>query len=230
MHTDVRHMSATSLFSALAISTVIVMSGCGKGSASSAGPAATTAGQPPQTAPPATASATASATHAQAPTRPNSTFRRQHPGRSDLDHDYAGHGYYDVDDHETLHYGRAATRAERAEVKSLIDRYYAAAVAGDGKTGCSLSYSLYAEGIPENYGNQPGLAGNTCPAVMSKLFAREHAQLVAERKILRLTGVRADGDRGYALLGEGGNTQRFFYIHRDSGVWRMEALESSEFG
>jgi hypothetical protein len=150
---------------------------------------------------------------------------------SDRDHDNTG-GYYDSDDDEIVSYGQAAGAADTRQVTDLVKRYYTAAVADDGAAGCSLSYSLFAEASVENanearHGSHP----EPCPVVMSEWFKQNHAQMADELKRLHVIGVRVSGVRGYALMGEeGARTRRYLFVHREGGVWKVEAFKATELG
>ncbi len=152
-----------------------------------------------------------------------------HLPRSDSDSDNINRNYNDVDDAEIVAYGHAANPADRQAITALVTRYDKAVLAADGATGCALSYSLYEEGIVEDYSNHPLVRGKTCGEVMSKLFQREHAN-ITEVMRSKLTVVRVNGERGYAIFGANPEIQRFILIHRESGVWKVEALLPQELG
>jgi len=152
----------------------------------------------------------------------------RHFPRSDSDKDSVDRNYNDIDDAEIVDYGHAANPADRQAITALVTRYDKAVLAADGATGCALSYPLYAEGIVEDYSN--GLPrGKTCEEVMSKLFKRAHAN-IAEVMKSRITAVRVNGERGYAIFGANPEIQRFILIHRESGVWKVEAPQPQELG
>jgi hypothetical protein len=147
-------------------------------------------------------------------------------GRSDND----GDGDNGNDDNR---WGYAASPVYRRAVVALLERYYALASAGDGAAGCSLTYSLLAEEIPELYGEPPGppgLRGSTCEQVMSKLFRQKHRQLVADSATLEVIGVRVKRLRGLALLHFRGSPERDIPVHLEHGAWRVDAVLDGAIG
>jgi hypothetical protein len=150
----------------------------------------------------------------------------------DNDDDNPTNGYYDDDDNAILHYGRAASAADKRAVASVIKRYYTAAVAADGATACSLINSVIAESVVEDYGQATGpqsLRGRTCATVMSMLFKQRHGQVAAELPTLEVTSVRVEDNRGWALLGFGpAKPPGRILIHRDGAAWRVGELLRTE--
>ncbi|MFZ1154787.1 MAG: hypothetical protein WAN93_07780, partial [Solirubrobacteraceae bacterium] len=130
-------------------------------------------------------------------------------------------------------YGHAADAADRQAVTKLVTRYYAAAAAGDGATGCSLIYSLLAEEIPEVYGGPtgpPGIRGNTCAVVMSKMFKQDHRRLTLDHATLKVTAVRILDRRALATLSFKTMPQRDIAIRRERNVWKIGELLDTELG
>jgi len=124
-------------------------------------------------------------------------------------------------------YGAAANPAVRGAVTALIKSYYAAAAAEDGARACSLIYSIFAEEIPEVYGEPPGsptLRGGTCAIVMSKVFKQNHRTFVTEQATLHVSAVRVKRLRGRVLLIVKGLGIREMLVHREHSVWRIDSL------
>jgi hypothetical protein len=150
---------------------------------------------------------------------------------SDKDYDRTSNAYYDPDDAEVVSYGKPADASDMRAVTQLLTRYYAASAAGDGATGCSLAYPLFAEGLVEDYGSDSGpptVGHKTCPEVMSKLFKLHHAELARAAAHLKVTAVSVRGERAYAMLDTGASYPESFFVHRQGGVWKVEALVGSE--
>jgi hypothetical protein len=141
-------------------------------------------------------------------------------------------GYFDADDYNTPNYPRVANMTDARAVRALVKRYVATAAANDGASACSLIYSLFAEEIPETYGlpptGSPALHGTTCAVVMTKLFKLHHSQLAAEAATVEVVGVRVNGNRGLALLHFRGIPARSIDVHRERGVWKINALLDTE--
>jgi hypothetical protein len=143
----------------------------------------------------------------------------------DEDRDSPGRGYYDGDDLPIRSYGQAATAADRRAIAALVERYYAAAAAGDGARACELTHPLAQETLPEEYGQPPGppyLHGaNTCPSLLTRVFEHFHSQLTVP---IEVTDARVSGDRAYALVGFRTLPAGFVKARRAGGVWRVDGL------
>jgi len=148
------------------------------------------------------------------------TDRTASPAGRDNDGDGDGGG----DDER---WGHAAAAGDRRAVVALVKRYYAVAAAGNGSEACSLLYSLFAEEVPEVYGEPPGepaLRGKTCAIVTSKLFKQRRRRLSVQRASLEVVGVRVRGLRGLALLRFKGKPERDIPVHRERRMWKIDAL------
>lgn len=130
-------------------------------------------------------------------------------------------------------YGHAASTTDRQAIASVVKTYYTAAAAGDGAKGCSLMYSLFAEEIPEVYGEPPGppwLRGTTCPAVMSKVFKRRRRQMIIDHTTLRVTAVRVKRLRALVMLSFDNMPQRDILVHREHHAWKVDNLLDTDLG
>ena len=164
-------------------------------------------------------------------TTSNHTYSAEYDNDADFDDDRARQlGYRDSDDIEIVDYGRAASSAERQALTAVVERYYAAAAAADGRVACSLLALAFAKSIPEDYGRGGGsgpayLRGKTCSAVMSLLFKHEHRQLSDK---IEVTDVRIKGREALALLGT--KTEHASYLileHQRGGTWGIVGLLAS---
>jgi hypothetical protein len=142
------------------------------------------------------------------------------------DEDRDNHGnlsYLDGDDGSVRYLGRAASPREAQVIAALVRRYYAAAAAGDATRACGLLYYIVEESLPEEYGRPPGppyLSGaDSCEAVLSRVFARFHAQLALAPTV---TGVRVEGDHADALLGWTKLGAGFIEVKREGDVWKID--------
>ena len=128
-------------------------------------------------------------------------------------------------------FGHAASPADRRAVTAVVKRYYTAAAAGDGKTACALSYSLFVEEIPELYGTPsgpPGLRGTTCPVILSKLFRQRHQQLSAEHATLVVDTVRVEKLRAFAVMSFKTVKEHDILLHREHRAWKIYELLDTE--
>jgi hypothetical protein len=130
-------------------------------------------------------------------------------------------------------YGYPASAADRSTVTALVRGYYAAAAADDGTTGCSLIYSLFAEEIPEVYGEPPGppsLRGTTCAAVVSKLFERHHQEMIVDHATLKVIAVRVKGRRALVMLSFEHRPMREIMVRLERRTWKIGELLDNALG
>lgn len=128
---------------------------------------------------------------------------------------------------DDVKWGHAANSVDLGSVKALVKHYYLVAAAGDATDGCSLMYSIFEEEVAEVYGEAagpPGLRGDNCPEVVSKLFHMERQKLKIESDTLKVTGVRVKHNRGLALLSFRGAGERDIPVHLERGTWKIDAL------
>ncbi len=178
-----------------------------------------------------------STTTTESPTATTSTASTTTTPSLDRDKDYGdgnSNNYFDHDDYNTVNYPQAADAAQTQAITTLVKRYFKAAAASDGSTGCSLIYSLFAETIPETLGlppsGTPSLYGKTCAVVMTKLFKQNHPQLATETASLRVAAVQINGMRGLALLHFAGIPAQSIQLHLERGIWKINetlAIEAS---
>jgi hypothetical protein len=164
-------------------------------------------------------SQTAASSSASASTSPGAT-QASRPVENDND----GDGDGGADDNG---WGHAASTGDRRAVVALVKRYYAFAAADDGTAACSLIYSIFAEEIPEVYGEPPGepaLRGKTCGVVMSKFFRQIHRWLTTDLATLEVIDVRVKGLRGLALLSFKNTPEHDIPVHLEHRVWKIDAL------
>lgn len=154
------------------------------------------------------------------------------PTDRDNDSDNPTHNYYDSDDDAERRYGHAASAPVRRVVTALVKRYFAAAIARDGASACTMIYPAIANSIPETLGGSagpPDLRGSkTCPEIMTKLFEQNHAQLSVYARLLQIDAVRVDGKRALTILRFKGLPARQIAAELEHGVWTIEGLLDSE--
>ena len=146
----------------------------------------------------------------------------------DADSDYPVPGSYrlpDADDRATFDYGHTPVPAQRREISSLVERYFAAARAEDGAHACALLSPSLARSVPEDYGRGAGPAylrgGKTCAAVMSMLFKHSHGELAEPVDIVE---VRVDGTRAQVVVSSRTLRASRILLHRDRRAWEVREL------
>jgi hypothetical protein len=141
-------------------------------------------------------------------------------------HDVDGDGDNNEDDYR---YGRAAGTAEMQAVTELVKRYYVAAASDEGARACTMIYSIFAEEIPEVYGEgPPALRGDSCAVVMNKWFKMHHRELTTDLTEFAVTAVRVKALHALALLGFKRTPPHDIRVHLEHGVWKIdEPLDSA---
>lgn len=139
--------------------------------------------------------------------------------------DNVGKGFHDSDDNSVLRYGHRARGVDRKEIVSVVNRYFAAAAAEDGATACSLTFSLLADALPEDYGHAPGplyLRGDkNCRVILTEIFKHQRSELVQPVKV---TEVRISGHRGLAVLGSPTLPASETELRRELGSWKIDRV------
>lgn len=124
--------------------------------------------------------------------------------------------------------GKEASTSERRLITTLIKRYYALALAGDGAKACSIIYSRLAESLPEDYGQSAGpifmRGAKTCQAALTLLFTHYHDQLAIEIPKLVVGRIRIHERHGTVLLTFGSLRGQYTSVIREGKVWRIAVL------
>jgi hypothetical protein len=119
--------------------------------------------------------------------------------------------------------GRAPSAAVSRSVTAAAKRYYALAVADDGKTACSMVTPGFAMALPVDYGQfgPSYLRGaRTCQAVLTRIFKHSHDELTAPIKI---NGVLAKGNHAYAVLDSRKMPASILPLVEEHGTWMVYA-------
>jgi hypothetical protein len=130
--------------------------------------------------------------------------------------------------HETLQtYGDAAAGAQRAQIASVVERYYAAYIAGDGGRACALASKALVRTITGELAK--GILGKRggCSAVLSALGRRLPAVERAELEGLRVTSARIEGSHGLAFIASRAIPYGVMAVDRQAGVWRVDRYEAT---
>jgi hypothetical protein len=146
------------------------------------------------------------------------------PGPADED---IPHSFYDGDDGEIRHYGRATNAATTRAVTALVDRYYRAVTMGDDVSACSLVAGDLVRALVEQAGELPSRRYHTagaCPAVISRQFARAPGRNAGDLAAVAVIGVRIEGKEGLALLRMSNAEVRDIPVGREGGRWKLEAI------
>lgn len=149
------------------------------------------------------------------------------PRDGDDDIDSLGQGRYDTDTDADPTYGPAANAVERKAIVSLIERYYAAAAAGNGNRACSMLDPQIAETTVEEHHSskgEPSLRGNTCSQILSRVFAKHHRELAADLPVLRVGWIQLQAKQAVMLVHFGPTREVIVRERRRGDGWRMNTL------
>lgn len=151
-------------------------------------------------------------------------------------------GFRDADDRRYTAYGHPATQRDARAIATVVDRYYSATDAGDGRKACLLMTAGLAQAIAAKYPSPPQIqmasarAGaperrvkperRTCSSGMAFLFAHFPNQLRARVVVV---GVRVLDRHAYALVGSRNIRASFVTLYREPGGWRVHVPFSLDF-
>lgn len=155
------------------------------------------------------------------------------PTDQDNDSDSNGKSYFDADDAQFRRYGHAAGRRDRLRIARLVKRYYKAAAAGDGMSGCALMAVPLAGSLPQTLAGSAGPpytrgVGNTCRGVLKAVFVHYHRQLAAHLPTLSVSDVRLEGSQGNVVVRFDGLPGRIIGVARERGAWKINAVVDLE--
>ncbi|MGC2374842.1 MAG: hypothetical protein WA484_13295 [Solirubrobacteraceae bacterium] len=140
--------------------------------------------------------------------------------RNDRDND----GDNNDDDEQILDFGHTADAADNRAITALVTRYYAAAAAEDGTGACSLLTPFIAESVVEDY-RHTSLNGKSCPAVMSKLFKRQHREILSKNATLKVMRVGIEGNSSLVVLDFPTIPEvREITVRRSANTWTILSL------
>ena len=152
-------------------------------------------------------------------------------GDADKDNDI-GASQDDTNNDAVLRFGRPATAAEKRAIETLVKRYYATALAGNGTKGCSMIYSTLAETVAEDYavpGGPTYLRGTKdCQTLLAALFSHFHRQLAVEVPKLKVAHVLIKERHGMTVLSFAELPERELPVTREGHTWKIAALLDSE--
>jgi hypothetical protein len=121
-------------------------------------------------------------------------------------------------------YGGRARPATARAIASVVERYYAASLAGDGASACALLNAGLATALAAQRG-RAAQGDRACAAALSPLLAQQHPHLLAEDPAtMVVTGVYAKGNLGLAVLGFRSAPESDIVVAREGRAWRIDAL------
>lgn len=152
----------------------------------------------------------------------------------DGDSDGETAGFFDADDTYYTRFGHAAGAPDAKQLRSVIERYFAAIAALDGRAACALMPSSIAKHIPEIFGKgigPPYARGSSCPQITANVFAFYRRQLLSEAGALEVAVTRVDGARALVVLTfkrARGYPARLIELVRVGDGWRVNGMLDNE--
>jgi hypothetical protein len=149
-------------------------------------------------------------------------------GGPDADNDNptrASHDFPDTDDKATFVYGHPPSAAAARAISRVVERYYAAASAGNGAEACSLLLPSLARSVSADYGGDGGppyLHGaKTCKAVLSLLFQRFREELA---EAITVVEVRVKGNKAQVIFSSRKMPASSIFLERRGSSWKLLVL------
>lgn len=129
-------------------------------------------------------------------------------------------------------YGAEADNLDKRAVRNAVLRYYAAAVAGDGASGCSLLASGLVEGLVADDRSSAARAGHgtavACASALATIFREQHDRFLADHvTTMKVADVHVKGNTGLAVLDFTTTPESEILLAREGGSWKIDALTNS---
>lgn len=192
---------------------VALVAGCGGGShtgttaAHSTGASASTASATTPTAPATPPKASATTPASQATSTASSTQAPANAGT----------------------YGHSADAAERAAVTHVVQAYYAALSSGHEVAACGMLAPHIQALLERSIRRTRLLHGKGCVGAFKLIFG-QGGRNSSISPTVSVTGVRVDGDNGYALFSTQTIPSAQIHVERERGAWKIASLIGSPLG
>jgi hypothetical protein len=111
----------------------------------------------------------------------------------------------------------SAPAGDEGQIRDVGDRFYAAYLAGDGATACSLLSAAAERQVMEDPDTAPD--GTTCEEKLTAA-ARVIAQYYGPDPKVSLTEVAVSGDRATGVIAIAGQSQSVVF-ERENGEWKL---------
>jgi hypothetical protein len=133
-------------------------------------------------------------------------------------------------DESIQRYGSAAGSSDKAAVTAAVKAYYAAIAAGDGVKACALLDSTFQQSLSRSLGRSPLLRSKGCAGIIQLLFQHRPGQPGRVSAAVTVTGVRLNGDHGFALITTHSIPAGEISVGREHGSWKVGSLIGSALG
>jgi hypothetical protein len=154
------------------------------------------------------------------------------PGHNDADNDDGRPSSNDSSGRATvLDFGKPSSQQDLTSVEALLKLYYERAAADDGAGVCRLLTPTLVGGVVEDLGHAPGppeLRGNTCGAVLTKVYRTNQAALEEYVPLLKVRRLGVKGNQAIAVLDFPGHPTRDIGVEKLHGKWYLEAPADQE--
>lgn len=128
----------------------------------------------------------------------------------------ASRKFPDADDWVALSVGRAADRGESRSIASVVERYFAAARAGNGAIACSMMLPEAASAVAQ----ESSVKHQACKVALSALFKAHRHELSA---VVKVVDVRLEaGGRAEVVFGSSTMPASLTFLERQDGSWKID--------
>lgn len=129
-------------------------------------------------------------------------------------------------DRSVMDFGQSAGVADVHAVTAAVKAFNQASVHRDGAALCRQVAAVVRVQVLA-IGASTSKAAQHCPILIRRLLLEPSSQSARSLLAMRVTAVRVEGDRGFALLRQPGVGSGFLPIARERGAWRPAALAAS---
>ena len=126
-------------------------------------------------------------------------------------------------------YGHLASASEQAAVTRVVRAYYAALSSSHEVAACALLTARIQHLLQKSIGRSPLLHGKGCVGAFKLLFGH-HGRASAVSPTVSVTGVRVQGNRGYALFSTQSLPSAQIRVEREHGTWKVGSLIGTPLG
>lgn len=123
-------------------------------------------------------------------------------------------------------YGHLASASERAAVSRVVQGYYAALSSGRQAAACKLLTAHIQQLLERSIRRTSLLHGKGCVGAFKLIFGRGGRASTISPTV-SVTGVRIQGEKGYALFSTQSLPSAQIRVEREHGVWKIASLIGS---
>lgn len=123
-------------------------------------------------------------------------------------------------------YGQPASASQRAAVSRVVRGYYAALSSGRQAAACKMLTAHIQQLLERSIRRTSLLHGKGCVGAFKLIFGRG-GRTSSISPTISVTGVRIQGDKGYALFSTQSLPSAQIRVQRERGAWKIASLIGS---